>query len=97
MRSLVIEDEPQIRAYRRHLLGQLNGIVDIVGSVSDAQQALSSVRYDALTAFCARFVKTFSAVTSVPSTSASTREIFRFSLPSRTSVVLEDVGIRING
>jgi DNA-binding response OmpR family regulator len=46
MRSLVIEDEPQIRAYVGRLLGQLNGIVDIVGSVSDAQQALGSFKYD---------------------------------------------------
>jgi two-component system OmpR family response regulator len=46
MRSLVIEDEPQIRAYVGRLLGQLNGIVDSVGSVSDAQQALGSFRYD---------------------------------------------------
>ena len=46
MRSLVIEDEPQIRAYVGRLLAQLNGIVDIVGSVSDAQQALSSFKYD---------------------------------------------------
>jgi two-component system OmpR family response regulator len=46
MRSLVIEDEPQIRAYVGRLLEQLNGIVDIVGSVSDAQQALGSFKYD---------------------------------------------------
>jgi two-component system OmpR family response regulator len=46
MRSLVIEDEPQIRAYVGRLLAQLNGIVDSVGSVSDAQQALGSFRYD---------------------------------------------------
>jgi two-component system OmpR family response regulator len=46
MRSLVIEDEPRIRAYVGRLLGQLNGIVDIVGSVSDAQQALGSFKYD---------------------------------------------------
>src|SRR5258708_19517205 len=46
MRSLVIEDEPQIGAYLGRLLGQLNGIVDIVASVSDAQQALSNFKYD---------------------------------------------------
>ena len=46
MRSLVIEDEPRIRAYVGRLLGQLNGIVDIVGSVSDAQQALGGFKYD---------------------------------------------------
>src|SRR5260221_12641323 len=46
MRSLVIEDEPQIGAYLGRLLGELNGIVDIVASVSDAQQALSNFKYD---------------------------------------------------
>jgi two-component system OmpR family response regulator len=46
MRSLVIEDEPQIGAYLGRLLGQLHGIVDIVASVSDAQQALSNFKYD---------------------------------------------------
>lgn len=46
MRSLVIEDEPQIGAYLGRLLGQLNGIVDIVASVSDAQQALNNFKYD---------------------------------------------------
>lgn len=46
MRSLVIEDEPQIGSYIGRLLGQLNGIVDIVTSISDAQQALANFRYD---------------------------------------------------
>src|ERR1700681_3852284 len=46
MRSLVIEDEPQIGAYLGRLLGQLRGIVDIVGSVSHAQQALGNFKYD---------------------------------------------------
>jgi DNA-binding response OmpR family regulator len=46
MRSLVIEDEPQIGAYLGRLLGQFNGIVDIVGSLSDAQQALGNFQYD---------------------------------------------------
>jgi DNA-binding response OmpR family regulator len=46
MRSLVIEDEPQIGAYLGRLLGQLHSIVDIVASVSDAQQALSNFKYD---------------------------------------------------
>jgi DNA-binding response OmpR family regulator len=46
MRSLVIEDEPQIAAYLCRLLGQFNGIVDIVGSLSDAQQALGNFKYD---------------------------------------------------
>ncbi|WP_246207687.1 response regulator transcription factor [Bradyrhizobium rifense] len=46
MRSLVIEDEPQIGAYLARLLGQLQGIVDVVASVSDAQQALSNFKYD---------------------------------------------------
>jgi DNA-binding response OmpR family regulator len=46
MRSLVIEDEPQIGAYVGRLLGQLRGIVDIVESVSHAQQALGNFKYD---------------------------------------------------
>ncbi len=46
MRSLVIEDEPQIGAYLGRLLGQFNGIVDVVGSLSDAQQALGNFKYD---------------------------------------------------
>jgi two-component system OmpR family response regulator len=46
MRSLVIEDEPQIGAYLDRLLGQLCGIVDIVGSVSDATHALENFKYD---------------------------------------------------
>ena len=46
MRSLVIEDEPQIGAYIGRLLGQLNGIVDVVASISDAEQALANFRYD---------------------------------------------------
>jgi len=46
MRSLVIEDEPDIGAYVGRLLGELSGIVDIVGSVSDAQHALGSFTYD---------------------------------------------------
>jgi two-component system OmpR family response regulator len=46
MRSLVIEDEPQIGAYLGRLLGQLRGIVDIVGSVSEAKQALGNFKYD---------------------------------------------------
>jgi two-component system, OmpR family, response regulator len=46
MRFLVIEDEPQIGAYLGRLLGQLNGIVDIVASVSDAQHALGNFQYD---------------------------------------------------
>jgi CheY-like chemotaxis protein len=46
MRSLVIEDEPQIGAYLGHLLGQLRGIVDIVGSLSDAKKALGNFKYD---------------------------------------------------
>ena len=46
MRSLVIEDEPQIGAYLGRLLGQLRGIVDIVGSLSDAKQALGNFKYD---------------------------------------------------
>jgi two-component system OmpR family response regulator len=46
MRSLVIEEEPQIGAHLGRLLGQLHGIVDIVASVSDARQALSNFKYD---------------------------------------------------
>jgi len=46
VRSLVIEDEPQIGAYLSRLLGQLHSVVDIVGSVVDAQQALSNFKYD---------------------------------------------------
>jgi DNA-binding response OmpR family regulator len=46
MRSLVIEDEPRIGAYLGRLLGQLHGIVDIVGSVLDARQALNNFKYD---------------------------------------------------
>src|ERR1700733_6005594 len=46
MRSLVIEDEPQIGAYLGRLLGQLHGIVDIVASISDAEQALRNFKYD---------------------------------------------------
>nr|WP_256465652.1 response regulator transcription factor [Bradyrhizobium sp. 138] len=46
VRSLVIEDEPQIGAYVSRLLGQLHGIVDIVGSIADARQALDNFKYD---------------------------------------------------
>jgi two-component system OmpR family response regulator len=46
MRSLVIEDEPQIGAYLGRLLGQLNRIVDIVESISDARQALDNFKYE---------------------------------------------------
>jgi two-component system OmpR family response regulator len=46
MRSLVIEDEPEIGNYLGRLLRQLNGIVDIVKTVSDAQQALGNFKYD---------------------------------------------------
>jgi two-component system OmpR family response regulator len=46
MRSLVIEDEPQIGAYLERLLGALNGVVDVVGSVMDARHALANFKYD---------------------------------------------------
>jgi two-component system OmpR family response regulator len=46
VRSLVIEDEPEIGAYLSRLLRQLHSVVDIVGSVVDAQQALSNFKYD---------------------------------------------------
>ena len=39
MRSLVIEDEPRIGRYISRLLGQLHGIVGVVGSIADAKQA----------------------------------------------------------
>jgi DNA-binding response OmpR family regulator len=42
----VVEDEPQIGAYLRRLLEQLHCVVDIVGSVLDAQQALTNFKYD---------------------------------------------------
>jgi DNA-binding response OmpR family regulator len=42
----VIEDEPQIGSYISRLLGQLHGIVDVVGSIADAQQALGNFKYD---------------------------------------------------
>src|SRR5258708_9631276 len=46
MRTLVIEDEPYSGASLGLLPGQLDGIVDIAASVSDAQQALSNFQYD---------------------------------------------------
>jgi DNA-binding response OmpR family regulator len=46
MRTLVIEDEPQIGAYLGRLLRQLNRVVDIVESISDAEQALGNFKYD---------------------------------------------------
>jgi two-component system, OmpR family, response regulator len=46
VRSLVIEDEPQIGAYLGRLLAQLHCVVDTVGSVSDARQALGNFKYD---------------------------------------------------
>ena len=46
MRSLVIEDEPEIGAYVTRLLGQLHAVVDVVESVADARQALHNFRYD---------------------------------------------------
>ncbi|MDI4238293.1 response regulator transcription factor [Bradyrhizobium sp. Arg237L] len=46
MRSLVIEDELQIGAYVGRLLGQLNGIVDTVATLADAEQALANFQYD---------------------------------------------------
>jgi two-component system, OmpR family, response regulator len=46
LRSLVIEDEPQIGAYLSRLLAQLHGVVDTVESVADARHALSNFKYD---------------------------------------------------
>jgi hypothetical protein len=43
MRSLVIEDEPQIGAYLGRLLGQLRGIVDIVGFLDRVCQVACKV------------------------------------------------------
>ncbi|WP_461335794.1 response regulator [Bradyrhizobium liaoningense] len=42
----MIEDEPQIGAYISRLLGQLHGIVDLVGSIAEASQALENFKYD---------------------------------------------------
>jgi DNA-binding response OmpR family regulator len=46
MRSLIVEDEPKIAAFVAHLLKQLNGVVDIVGALSDARHALTCFNYD---------------------------------------------------
>jgi two-component system, OmpR family, response regulator len=46
MRCIVIEDEPQIASYLCRLLDQLNAIVDVVETVSEASQALSNFKYD---------------------------------------------------
>jgi two-component system OmpR family response regulator len=46
VRSLVIEDEPQIGAYLSRLLREIHSIVDVVGSIVDAQQALKNFKYD---------------------------------------------------
>jgi two-component system OmpR family response regulator len=46
MRLLVIEDEPKIAAYVVRLLEELSGVADIVGTLSDAQSALGSFKYD---------------------------------------------------
>lgn len=46
MRSLVVEDEPKIAVFVARLLEQLNGVVDIVGTLSDARHALGSFNYD---------------------------------------------------
>ncbi len=46
MRSLIVEDEPEIAAFVARLLGQLNGVVDVVGTLSAAQHALQSFNYD---------------------------------------------------
>src|SRR5260370_21046540 len=46
MWSVVMEDGLEIGGYLGRLLGQLRGIVDIVGSLSDAKQALGNFKYD---------------------------------------------------
>jgi len=43
MRSLVIEDEPQIGAYLGRLLGQLGGIVDIVETLTQEHRTAAVV------------------------------------------------------
>jgi hypothetical protein len=42
-----------------------------------------------MTALCARFVRTFSSSTSEPSTSANTREIFRFGIITTCELSVE--------
>jgi DNA-binding response OmpR family regulator len=46
MRSLVIEDERELALYIAELLGEWNGIVDIVSNVGDASEACRNFRYD---------------------------------------------------
>jgi two-component system OmpR family response regulator len=46
MRCMVIEDEPQIARYLCRLLDQVNAVVDVVETVSDASQALANFKYD---------------------------------------------------
>ncbi|MBA7477442.1 hypothetical protein ES707_12853 [subsurface metagenome] len=46
VRSLVIEDEPEIARYLGRLLREVSAIVDIVESISEAKQALDSFKYD---------------------------------------------------
>lgn len=46
MRSLVIEDEPAIGTYLGRLSRDVCGIVDIVGTIAEARQALGAFKYD---------------------------------------------------
>jgi two-component system, OmpR family, response regulator len=46
MRCIVVEDEPQIAGYLCRLLDELNAVVDVVETVSDASQALANFKYD---------------------------------------------------
>ncbi|ETR79223.1 transcriptional regulator [Afipia sp. P52-10] len=46
MRSLVIEDEYEVASYIAKLLDEWNGLVDIVSSIEDANEACHNFRYD---------------------------------------------------
>lgn len=46
MRCMIIEDEPQIAGYLCRLLDQVNAVVDVVETISDADQALANFKYD---------------------------------------------------
>lgn len=46
MRCLVVEDEPEIASFISRLIREMNGIVDIVGTLADAHHAVASFPYD---------------------------------------------------
>ena len=46
MRALIVEDERELALHVAELLGEWNGIVDIVGTREDAYEALHNFRYD---------------------------------------------------